>query len=162
MIRIKFEPLQQDSWGIGQSQVHVCTYLGDVKAVRQQDVLGLQIHVHLHTVGTLARCDHESADQQHCIQQVRSSIKFPRVQADAQNTINKGLDMQRMRTTCWECRKCRPRATSSAMLRPRRHQLSGCAAPLPRVLLCSALNRSPPCARKEEMRNGVNKLHGIP
>ena len=49
-------------------------------------------------------------------------------------------------TTCWECRKCRPRATLSAMLRPRRHQLSGCVAPLPSALLCSALNRSPPCA----------------
>ena len=48
-------------------------------------------------------------------------------------------------TTCSECRKCRPRATSSATLRPRRHQLSRCAAPPPPELLCSALNRSPPC-----------------
>ena len=34
---------------------------------------------------------------------------------------------------------------SSATLRPRRHQLSGCAAPLPCALFCRAVKRSPPC-----------------
>ena len=66
------------------------------------------------------------------------------------STRASNLSLRQTRTTCWECRKCRPRETSSAMLRPRRHQQSGCAAPLPCDLLCSALNRSPPCAANSE------------
>ena len=70
--------------------------------------------------------------------------------------------MQQMITTCWECRKCRPRETSSATLRPRRHQLSGCAAPLLFELLCSALNRSPPYVKTCGMSiNQHYRLHAL-
>ena len=31
----------------GEGQAHVCTYLGNIKAVGQQDVFSLQVHVHL-------------------------------------------------------------------------------------------------------------------